>query len=151
MMRTSQKLELAVIFLFVAVNMVLTILRTVYNLNVDLQRFPDQGLLFFFMQASGSVIVCALPCYRGILTRKKSTSLRDQHLNTSESEFADIWQRYLISIGEDKDGSRDGSGAEREKDLEAGVRLGMERQTQRQPQTQMQTENEPEKQTQAPT
>ncbi|KAF2439328.1 hypothetical protein P171DRAFT_436025 [Karstenula rhodostoma CBS 690.94] len=117
LMRTAQKLELAFIFLLVAVNMVLTILRTVYSIDVDLARFPDQNVLWCFLQASGAVIVCALPCYRGILTRKKADPLRNDDMTASESEFADIWQRYIVSIGESKDGSR----TEREKDLEAGV------------------------------
>jgi hypothetical protein len=117
LMRTAQKLELAIIFLLVAVNMVLTILRTVYSIDVDLARFPDQNVLWYFLQATGSVIVCALPCYRGVLTRKNPASLSHDGMNTSESEFADIWQRYLVSIGENKDGSK----TETDKDVEASI------------------------------
>ena len=119
LMRTSQKLELAIIFCLVIVNMVMTILRTAYSINVNLAKFPDQNILWCFLQPTVAVIVCALPCYRGILSRKKADPLRN-NLSTSESEFADIWQRYLISIGEHKDGSR----TEREKDIEAGVFSG---------------------------
>lgn len=136
-MRTAQKLELAIIFLLVAINMVLTILRTVYSIDVDLARFPDQNTLWCFLQATGAVIVCAMPCYRGILTRKKPDSLRNAGLTSSETEFADVWQRYLISIGEHKDGSR----SEGEKDLEAGGGGGlggMQQQSRKQTGTQTQ-------------
>lgn len=101
LMKTSQKVELAIIFGLVVVNMVLTILRTVYSLDVDLMRFPDQNILWVFLQVTITVIVCALPCYRGILSRKKNESLRRiQRFNSDSSEFAEIWQRYLVSIGE---------------------------------------------------
>lgn len=106
LMRMSQKLELAIIFLLVVINMVFTTLRTVYSLDVDLARFPDQNILWGFLQGSSCVVVCALPCYRGVLARKKPESLRADEFNTSEAEFADVWQRYLVSIGETKAGSR---------------------------------------------
>lgn len=101
LMKTSQKIELAIIFSLVLVNMVLTILRTVYSIDVDLMKFPDQNVLWYFLQVTISVIVCALPCYRGLLARKRGSSI--QHLNrfgSGSSEFAEIWQRYLVSIGE---------------------------------------------------
>lgn len=116
LMRTSQKIELAIIFSLGGINMLLTILRTVYSLDVVLAKFPDQNLLWCFLQATVAVIVCALPCYRGILKRNKSDSMRANDLDTSELEFADIWQRYLISIGE----HNDGSGTDNEKDIEPG-------------------------------
>ncbi|KAF1976827.1 hypothetical protein BU23DRAFT_551265 [Bimuria novae-zelandiae CBS 107.79] len=116
LMKTSQKMELAVIFLLVVINMVMTILRTVYSVDINLARFPDQNILWCFLQVSVAVIVCALPCYRGILMRTKSKSLPGGDQNSSEAEFADIWQRYLISIGEHKDGSR----TDPEKVIEAG-------------------------------
>jgi hypothetical protein len=101
LMKTSQKFELALIFSLVVVNMVLSILRTVYSIDVDLIKFPDQNVLWYFLQVTITVIVCALPCYRGMLCRKRNGSLR--HLNrfgSGSSEFAEIWQRYLVSIGE---------------------------------------------------
>lgn len=100
LMKTSQKIELAIIFSLVLVNMVLTILRTVYSIQVDLMKFPDQNVLWYFLQVTISVIVSALPCYRGLLWRKRCSSL--QHLNrfgSGSSEFAEIWQRYLVSMG----------------------------------------------------
>jgi hypothetical protein len=120
LMRTSQKLELAIIFSLVFVNMVMTILRTVYSVDVELARFPDQNVLWCFLQPTAAVIVCAMPCYRGMLTRKRPSSMLHGPVDTSESEFADIWQRYLHSIGESKDGST----IEREKDLESGMFTG---------------------------
>jgi hypothetical protein len=109
-MRTAQKLELAIMFLLVVINMVLTLLRTVYSIDVNLARFPDQNVLWYFLQATGSVIVCALPCYRGVLTRQKPASPPNGQMTSSESEFADIWQRYLISIGEKQRWKQDGGG-----------------------------------------
>ena len=120
LMRTAQKLELAIIFSLVAVNVVMTLLRTVYSVDVQLAKFPDQNILWCFLQPTAAVIVCAMPCYRGILTRKRPNSLHHGPVDTSESEFADIWQRYLTSIGESKDGST----IDREKDLEAGMFTG---------------------------
>jgi hypothetical protein len=101
LMRTAQKVELAIIFSLVIINMVLTILRTVYSINVDLMKYPDQNVLWYFLQVTISVIVCALPCYRGMLWRKRSESLRRMNrFGSGSSEFAGIWQRYLVSVGE---------------------------------------------------
>lgn len=118
LMRVSQKLELAIIFSLVIINMVMTILRTVYSVDIQLSRFPDQNILWCFLQPTVAVIVCALPCYRGMLTRKRTEALR-QSQTSSEAEFADIWQRYLLSIGEQKDAART-----REKELESGTFSG---------------------------
>lgn len=101
LMSTSQKIELAIIFSLVLVNMAMTILRTVYSIEVDLMKFPDQNVLWYFLQVTLSVIVCALPCYRGMLSRKRNGSLRHlDRFGSGSSEFAEIWERYLVSIGE---------------------------------------------------
>lgn len=107
LMKTSQKIELGIIFCLVVVNMVLTILRTVYSIALDLQKFPDQNVLWCFLQVTMSVIVCTLPCYRGILSRKKREgSLRQMdRFASGSSEFAEIWQRYLVSVGERSPGA----------------------------------------------
>ena len=107
LMKTSQKIELAIIFSLVIVNMVMTILRTVYSINVDFIKYPHQNVLWYFLQVTISVIVCALPCYRGMLSRKRNGSLR--HLNrfrSGSSEFADIWRRYLASVEEHAPGAQ---------------------------------------------
>ncbi|KAF2683006.1 hypothetical protein K458DRAFT_340881 [Lentithecium fluviatile CBS 122367] len=107
LMKTSQKIELAIIFCLVVVNMVLTILRTVYSIDVDLMKFPDQNVLWYFLQVTITVIVCALPCYRGMLCRKRNGSLRHlERFGSGSSEFAEIWQRYLVSVGEHSQESR---------------------------------------------
>jgi hypothetical protein len=99
LMKTSQKIELAIIFSLVVIDMVSTILRTVYSINVDLLKYPDQNVLWYFLQATISVIVCALPCYRGMLSRKTNSSL--QHLN-----------RFGSGSSEFTEGETDGNGAQ---------------------------------------
>jgi hypothetical protein len=100
-MKISQKIELGIIFSLVLVNMGLTILRTVYSVDRDLVKYPDQNVLWYFLQTTISVIVCALPCYRGMLSRRKNGSTgRLGRFRSESAEFAEIWERYLVSVGE---------------------------------------------------
>jgi hypothetical protein len=101
LMKISQKIELGIIFSLVLVNMALTILRTVYSVDRELEKYPDQNVLWYFLQTTISVIVCALPCYRGMLSRHRNGSTgRRERLRAESAEFAEIWERYLVSVGE---------------------------------------------------
>lgn len=73
-MRIAQKVALGVIFGLVLINMVFEVLRTILVIAVDLQRFQGHGVLCFILQATMTVIVCTLPCYRGLLLKRKKVS-----------------------------------------------------------------------------
>lgn len=78
---TRQRLGLSVIFGLVVFNIVFEILRTVYSLSRDAERFPDQYDMWCFLQATSAVTVCALPCYAGLLSRRKMSQDRLVHGN----------------------------------------------------------------------
>jgi hypothetical protein len=76
-MHTSQKVGLAAVFGLVTIDIIFDILRTVYTASMDLANFPDQNTLWALLEPTIAVIVCALPCYRGFLSRRRKTSLPD--------------------------------------------------------------------------
>jgi hypothetical protein len=101
LMKLSQKLELSIIFGLVTVNIVLTVLRTVYSVDLDFANFPDRNVVWCFLQVTLSVIVCALPCYRGTLMRTKNGWLKNfSRFGSRDSETGGFWQRYFTSSGE---------------------------------------------------
>ncbi|KAH7118970.1 hypothetical protein B0J11DRAFT_617257 [Dendryphion nanum] len=70
-MRISQKIGLGLIFGLVVINIILEILRTVLLVVVDFKRFQGYGEVGFILQATLAVITCALPCYRGLMIKRK--------------------------------------------------------------------------------
>jgi len=74
-LRTSQKIQLGVLFGLVGVNIVCNILRTVYTIVRDLVVFPDQNAMWPILQITTAVILCSLPCYGSLLSRKKKQTI----------------------------------------------------------------------------
>lgn len=68
-MARSQKIGLAAIFTIVVIDIVFDILRTVYTASAYLSQFPDANAVWALCEPSVAVMVCALPSYRGLLSR----------------------------------------------------------------------------------
>jgi hypothetical protein len=66
---TSRHLKISVglIFGLVLINIVFELLRTLYALNGDAAKYPDQYDMWCALQITSAVIVCALPCFGGLL------------------------------------------------------------------------------------
>ncbi|KAF1965638.1 hypothetical protein BU23DRAFT_488835, partial [Bimuria novae-zelandiae CBS 107.79] len=67
----AQKIQLAVMFGLVGVNLATNIVRTYFTVDRELQLSPHLNAPFFILQGSLAVIICALPCYGSQVTRKK--------------------------------------------------------------------------------
>ncbi|KAF2259940.1 hypothetical protein CC78DRAFT_585327 [Lojkania enalia] len=67
LMRTSQKVGLALVFSLVLVDIAFDILRTVYTAEMK-PEFLDKDSLWAILEPTIAVIVCALPCYRHYLS-----------------------------------------------------------------------------------
>lgn len=72
-MSTQKTLGVAICFGLVIINVVFEILRTVNTLSEDREKFPDGNVSWCFLQISTAVIICALPCYGGLFSRKKKS------------------------------------------------------------------------------
>ncbi len=73
-LRTSQKLGIALVFALVTIDILLDILRTVYTASLNFATFPDHNILWVLLEPTIAVMVCALPCYRGLLSKKPTRS-----------------------------------------------------------------------------
>lgn len=74
MMGTRQKIGLSLVFALVLIIVALDILRTVYTLKLDLKDNKDTNAMWTILEPAIAVIVCALPCYRGLLNFHASTN-----------------------------------------------------------------------------
>jgi hypothetical protein len=70
-LQRSAKLGLIFIFSLVLVDIAFDITRTVYSLSDDLIHRTNHTALWSFLEPTIAVIVCALPCYKSLLTRKR--------------------------------------------------------------------------------
>ena len=61
------------------IDIIFDILRTVWTLIGDLSNFPDANIFWAFCEPTVAVMVCALPSYRELLSK------RPQHYKRSES------------------------------------------------------------------
>ena len=75
LMRISQKVGIGLVFGLVLIDILFDILRTVYTASLNFANFPDQNTLWALLEPTIAVIVCALPCYRGFLSRKPTGPL----------------------------------------------------------------------------
>ncbi|KAF2729981.1 hypothetical protein EJ04DRAFT_501336 [Polyplosphaeria fusca] len=73
-LQTAQKIGLVVIFCIVFVNILLNLLRTVFSLVPSLSQFPSEYLLWIWLQATTAVVVCGLPCFGFLLSRKREVT-----------------------------------------------------------------------------
>ncbi|KAF2872827.1 hypothetical protein BDV95DRAFT_491140 [Massariosphaeria phaeospora] len=93
-MRRSQKLGLAVIFGLVSIDIAFDVLRGVHTAVLDLQRFPEQNVLWTALEPSVAVIVCALPCYRGLFSTRVQDS---QGSHATSFSFSKIFRTFTHS------------------------------------------------------
>lgn len=73
-LRRARKIQIGILFGLVGVNLVTNVLRTIYTIIRDLKRFPQLNAAWVFLQITTAVIICALPCYGSLLSRKKQTT-----------------------------------------------------------------------------
>lgn len=76
-MKKREKIGLAFIFALVLIDVAFDILRVVFTVSSALSRFPDQNVLWNNLDALIAVLVCTLPCYRGLLSRSSPRPLTD--------------------------------------------------------------------------
>jgi hypothetical protein len=69
--RRTQKIQLSILFGLVSLNLATNILRTLYTINRDLQRYPNLNAVWANLQITTAVMLCALPCYGSLFSRKK--------------------------------------------------------------------------------
>lgn len=97
LMRTSQKLELAFVFSLVLLTISFTIVRTVFAMQS--QSSTQDHVVFGIMEPQVAVIVCALPCYRGILLGSLSSNF-NASLQWVQGLFARSSQNVLEAPSE---------------------------------------------------
>lgn len=99
-MSMRQKIGLAFVFALVLIIVAIDILRTVYTLDMDLKQGQDANALWGVLEPTIAVIVCALPCYRGILNLHTGMSIS----SISQSTY---WSRIFKSRSSVSKDSRD--------------------------------------------
>jgi hypothetical protein len=78
------KIGLIGIFSLVLIDIAFDIVRTVYSLSVDLSYRTNYTAIWTFLEPTIAVIVCALPCYKRLISRNKSRIRTDD----SDLEFS---------------------------------------------------------------
>lgn len=69
MMSAGQKAGLFLVFALVLVTIVLDILRTLFTVSEQRFKSWDQYILWCLLEPTIAVMICALPCYRGLVAR----------------------------------------------------------------------------------
>ena len=92
----TQKIGLAVVFALVLVIVAMDILRTVYTLAMDLTEGQDANALWGILEPTIAVIVCALPCYRGLLRLNTGNTQNESFWSSSHKS---AWSRLFRSSG----------------------------------------------------
>lgn len=95
----TQKIGLAVVFALVLVIVAMDILRTVYTLAMDLTEGQDANALWGILEPTIAVIVCALPCYRGLLRLNTGNTQNESFWSFGQSSHRSAWSRLFRSSG----------------------------------------------------
>jgi hypothetical protein len=69
--RRAHKIQLSILFGLVSLNLATNVLRTLYTINRDLKRYPNLNAIWTNLQITTAVMLCALPCYGSLFSRKK--------------------------------------------------------------------------------
>ena len=93
-MGIKQKLGLGAVFALVLVIVAMDILRTYYTLEMDLTEGQDRNALWGVLEPTIAVIVCALPCYRGVLRLHTGSGKDDGFWSFGQSS---AWSRLFKS------------------------------------------------------
>jgi hypothetical protein len=108
-MGVMHKIGLAAVFALVLVIVAMDILRTVYTLDMDLKEGQDANALWGILEPTIAVIVCALPCYRGLLGFRPDSSQNERFWSLDRSS---AWSRLFKSSssrsGPERSDSKDG-------------------------------------------
>jgi hypothetical protein len=95
LMKTSQKIGIYLVFSLVLIIITFDILRTVFTLQMR-PDFQDENAIWAILEPTIAVMVCALPCYRGLLSWGAASSPFGSFIfsfrgfsNTSKSEVAE--------------------------------------------------------------
>jgi hypothetical protein len=116
-MQKSQKIGLAVVFGLVAIDIAFDVTRTVYTVDAYLSNFPDQNAIWAILEPTIAVIVCSLPCYRGLVARKDtpgSTTMVETYPTHASSKLpfsnisSDSGTLRSKSVPSEADGSKRG-------------------------------------------
>lgn len=67
LMSLGQKFGLAFCFSLVLVSITFNICRTLYSITIN-PEYRDQNVIWTVLEPTTVIIVCALPCYRGVLS-----------------------------------------------------------------------------------
>ncbi|PVH94103.1 hypothetical protein DM02DRAFT_540184 [Periconia macrospinosa] len=105
-MGIKQKLGLSFVFALVLIIVVLDILRTVYTLDQNLKEGQDANALWGVLEPSIAVIVCALPCYRGLLNFHTGTTQNNSKFSIGHPSS---WSRLFKSSSSMSRSSRNDS------------------------------------------
>jgi len=114
-MGVMHKAGLVAVFALVLVIVAMDILRTVYTLDMDLKEGQDANALWGILEPNIAVIVCALPCYRGLLGFRPDSS-RNQSFWSFDRSSA--WSRLFKSSSSRSESERsDSKGGVKTRDL----------------------------------
>ena len=113
--KTSEKVGLGIIFALAILDVAFEILRVVFSVSFALTKYPDRNLLWATLDPLISVMVCALPCYRGVLTRGWVRTAVD-NLSYDSSKFKGWFMVSINSQGEPVMGNQ----VEAKEDVETG-------------------------------
>ncbi|KAF2277582.1 uncharacterized protein EI97DRAFT_298194 [Westerdykella ornata] len=76
----SARIGLIVIFSLVVVDIAFDIVRTVYSLSGTLSTQTNLNSVWTFLEPTIAVTVCALPCYKGFISGKRSKTVSESSL-----------------------------------------------------------------------
>lgn len=93
-MSTGQKIGISIVFALVFVIIVVDILRTIFTLKMG--EFPEENTIWALLEPTIAVILCALPCYRGLVAR-----------GASVRSFLSFFSRSLSNISSRSGSSED--------------------------------------------
>jgi hypothetical protein len=91
-MGKTQKFGLVLVFALVLAIVTMDILRTVYTLEMDLSEGQDTNALWGILEPTIAVMICALPCYRGLLRFNKCTTQNESFWSIDR---VSAWSRLL--------------------------------------------------------
>ncbi|KAF2651631.1 hypothetical protein K491DRAFT_637099 [Lophiostoma macrostomum CBS 122681] len=107
-MGVKHKVGLAAVFALVLVIVAMDILRTVYTLDMDLADGQDANALWGILEPTIAVIVCALPCYRGLLGFRPDSS-QNESFWSSDRTRSSAWSRLFKSSSSRSESERSDS------------------------------------------
>lgn len=75
----SAKVGVVFIFSLSIIDISFDIVRTVHSLSEDLSYNTNLLAVWTFLEPTIAIMICALPCYKGVLSRSRSKSSTSRH------------------------------------------------------------------------